>query len=274
MELNRPRNKKIARWRFHRSRTSLRRPQCGSLRDGSNSRSTSRLTARWIPIFFANSISAVFSSIDQHLNCHPPFRRIMFCFGELLDVIGGVAERPRGGTTRQGDRLIERAFPGHNATPQRHGDSSRRAGIRSRAVPVPPSIFRRVPSCVLAPCIEVGIGALWQILSPCRFEGDACGLKGRRGAMPIVARIAARVKPTAPLPLMGRRRGARSLDDHSDADAGIMDVPGHRPIVDALAGELGHAPLKRTPPRVSNRPISQDRNRVVPCPSRVRCADL
>jgi hypothetical protein len=61
------------------------------------------------------------------------------------------------------------------------------------------------------------------------------------------ARIAARVKAAAPLPLIRRRRLSRSLDDHADADAGIVDVPGHGPVINALAGEGGHAPLKRGP---------------------------
>ena len=104
----------------------------------------------------------------------------------------------------------------------------------------PPSIFRRVTCRVLSPCIEVGISALWQILLPRRFEGDACGLKRCRGAAPVVARIAARIEAAMPFPLIGRGRGARSLDDHPDAYAGIMDVPGLRPIVDALAGKGGH----------------------------------
>jgi hypothetical protein len=59
------------------------------------------------------------------------------------------------------------------------------------------------------------------------------------------ARLAARVKSAAPLPLIRRRRGARSLDDHPDADAGIVDVPGFRQVVDAFAGEGGHYPSKR-----------------------------
>ena len=130
----------------------------------------------------------VLSSVDQHLNSQPSFRCITFCFGELLDVVGGVAERPRRRSTRQGDGLIERAFPGHNATPQRHRDSNRRAGIRSGLAPIPPRIFRRVPCRVLPPFLEVGICALWKILSPPYFEGGACGLKTRRGAMSIVAK--------------------------------------------------------------------------------------
>ena len=57
--------------------------------------------------------------------------------------------------------------------------------------------------------------------------------------------MGARVKPAAPLPRLSGVRDARSLDNHPNPDAGIVDVPGRRPVVDALAGEGGHAPLKR-----------------------------
>ena len=40
-------------------------------------------------------------------------------------------------------------------------------------------------------------------------------------------------------------RCTRALDDHADAHAGIVNLPGFRAIVDALAGEGGHGPLKR-----------------------------
>jgi hypothetical protein len=54
-----------------------------------------------------------------------------------------------------------------------------------------------------------------------------------------------RVETAMPFPLIRPRRGARPLDNHPDPNAGIVDVPGHRPVVDALAGEFVHAPLKR-----------------------------
>ena len=34
------------------------------------------------------------------------------------------------------------------------------------------------------------------------------------------------------------------IGDHTDADAGILNVPGLGPIVDALAGECSHEQLK------------------------------
>jgi hypothetical protein len=76
--------------------------------------------------------SAVLGSIDQHLNCKSPFRRVMFGFGKLLDIICGVAERSSRWPTWQGDRLIEGAFPGHNTTPQQElGIQPSRGRIRS-----------------------------------------------------------------------------------------------------------------------------------------------
>jgi hypothetical protein len=55
----------------------------------------------------------------------------MLGFGELLDEVGGVAERSRQRAARQRDRLIEWTFPGHDATPQLKRDSSVSRAIRS-----------------------------------------------------------------------------------------------------------------------------------------------
>jgi hypothetical protein len=38
-----------------------------------------------------------------------------------------------------------------------------------------------------------------------------------------------------------------SLSDRADTDFGIVDVPAFRVVVDAPAGEFGHAPFKRGP---------------------------
>jgi hypothetical protein len=46
-------------------------------------------------------------------------------------MVGGVAERSRRRITWQRNRLIERAFPGHNATPRQNRDSSASKVIRS-----------------------------------------------------------------------------------------------------------------------------------------------
>src|ERR1035437_9104699 len=76
------------------------------------------------------------------------------------------------------------------------------------------------PSLLIAPFLKVGRAALWQIVTPCRFERRARSLEVSRGAVPIVARIAAGIEAAAPLPLIRRWRSSRSLDDHPDADAG------------------------------------------------------
>jgi hypothetical protein len=127
-----------------------------------------------------------------------------------------------------------------------------------------------MPRRILAPILEIGIAALWQVVSPCCFECCSRRFKGRRGAVPIVARIAARIEAAAPLPLIRRRRGAGPLDDDADADAGIVDMPGHGPIVDALAGEGGHGPLKRGQGRQANRPTDCGRAYPSHCRLRVR----
>ena len=56
-----------------------------------------------------------------------------------------------------------------------------------------------------------------------------------------------------PLPRLGRVRDAGALNDHSDTDARIMDVPAVGLMVDALAGEAGHAPSKRQICRAKSR---------------------
>jgi hypothetical protein len=38
------------------------------------------------------------------------------------------------------------------------------------ALTIPPRVFSRMPRRILAPFLEVGIGALWQVVAPCRFE--------------------------------------------------------------------------------------------------------
>src|SRR6476469_3663372 len=38
---------------------------------------------------------------------------------------------------------------------------------------IPPRIFRSMPRRVLPLFIEIGVGALWQIAAPCRFERAA-----------------------------------------------------------------------------------------------------
>jgi hypothetical protein len=115
---------------------------------------------------------------------------------------------------------------------------------RHALVSIEATILLGRPGILIAPFPEIGIGPLWQIFPPRRFERRARSLEVSRGAVPIVARIAAGIEAAAPLPLIRRWRSSRSLDDHPDANAGIVDVPGFGPIVDALAGEGGHVAIK------------------------------
>ena len=63
--------------------------------------------------------SAAFGSIDQHLNCQPPFGRFTLGFGELPYKVRRIAERSRWRTARQRYRLIEGALPRHERTPRK-----------------------------------------------------------------------------------------------------------------------------------------------------------
>ena len=84
--------------------------------------------------------SAVFCSIDQHLNRQSPFRRIAFRLREFPNIIAGISQCSCRPLTGQGDRLIERAFPGHDATPRQNRDSNRGGRIRSVRHPsLPPA---------------------------------------------------------------------------------------------------------------------------------------
>jgi hypothetical protein len=124
--------------------------------------------------------------------------------------------------------------------------SATSAPVRRHAlVPIEAAIFLSRPRLLIAPFLKVGFAALGQIVSPCRFERRACCLETRSAPISLLSRLTARVEAAMPLPRLGGVRDARSLDDGSYAHAGIVDVPGHRVIVDAFAGESGHAPLKR-----------------------------
>jgi hypothetical protein len=67
-----------------------------------------------------------------------------------------------------------------------------------------------------------------------------CLLSGG-AARSVLAMRAARITSSVPLPRLRGIRDARSLNGYSDANAGIVDVPGHGSIIEAFAGEGGHA---------------------------------
>jgi hypothetical protein len=107
------------------------------------------------------------------------------------------------------------------------------------------------PGLLIAPCLEIGLAASGKIFSPCRFKRRPRSLEIGGPSISLLARIEAAV----PFQRLGGIRDARSLDDQSDADAGIVDVPGERTNVDAFAGKDEHAPMKRGQACESNCPI-------------------
>jgi len=113
-------------------------------------------------------------------------------------------------------------------------------------MPIKAAILLCGPSFLIAPGLKVGFAALRQEISPGRFKRHASGLKAGAGAIALLARLAARIEAAMPLPRLRSARDAGSFGNQANTDTGIVDVPGHWPIVDALAGEGGHAPLKRT----------------------------
>jgi hypothetical protein len=113
-------------------------------------------------------------------------------------------------------------------------------------MPIKAAILLCGPSFLIAPCLKIGVAKVRQIIVPGRFERRPRGLETGGAAISLASRLAARIEAAMPLPRLRGIRDARSLNNHADADASIVDVPGFRPIIDALASEFGHAPLKRS----------------------------
>jgi hypothetical protein len=165
-----------------------------------------------------------------------PLRGIVLSLRKLRDVVAGILQCDKLATTGQRDRIIEGRFQPRSDT---------EAPIRRQLlVPIEAGIFFRSPCLLIAPFLKIGLAASGQTVAPSRFEPGARGLKTGSATVSMLAR-ATRIEPTMPFPRLRGIRDAGSLNDRADADAGVVDVPGNRPIVDALAGKSGHAPLKR-----------------------------
>jgi hypothetical protein len=80
------------------------------LRDGSNTRSTFRLSALITPIH-ANIVGDLFNDEDRRLHRGLPFRRLLFGFGQRGDLGPGVFEPDELATVRQRNRIVERPVP-------------------------------------------------------------------------------------------------------------------------------------------------------------------
>jgi hypothetical protein len=112
-------------------------------------------------------------------------------------------------------------------------------------VPIKTAILLGRPGFLIAPFLKVGLAAVGQVIAPCRLERRTRSFETRGTSISLLTGPPARVKSAMPLPGLCGIRDTRALDDHADANAGIVDVPGDGPIIGAFAGEGGHAPLKR-----------------------------
>jgi hypothetical protein len=98
--------------RRHSSPLSFGLPQCVSLRDVSNTRSTSRFNALMMPrrTIIVGPLSSTTKSkgFDRGL----PFLEILLSLRQFHDVVGGIAQSHQPAPTRQQDGIIERTDPG------------------------------------------------------------------------------------------------------------------------------------------------------------------
>jgi hypothetical protein len=118
---------------------------------------------------------------------------------------------------------------------------------RHALAPIKATIFFSRPGLLIAPRLKIGFGPVQQEDGPCRLEIGACLVESRRRASGALARMAAGVEAAMPLPGLPGIRDARALDDQADPDPGIMDVPSHGSVIDALAGEDGRGPMMARP---------------------------
>jgi hypothetical protein len=61
--------------------------------------------------------------------------------------------------------------------------------------------------------------------------------------------MAARIEAAMSFPTIGADWVSRPLGDRPDANAGIVDVPAFRMVIDAFAGQFGRAPSRHGPSR-------------------------
>jgi hypothetical protein len=182
---------------------------------------------------------ATFSGADQATDRGLPLIEALLCLWQFHDVVGGILQRGELAAPGSGIGSPKSRFQPRLAT----GAPVRRLAL----VTIEAAIFLDGPSLLIAPFLKIGIATLWQIVSPCRFERCTRVLEVYGSSASLLARHAARVEAAMPLPRFCRVCHARSFDDHPDANASKVDVPGSRAIVDAFAGEGGHALLKRGP---------------------------
>jgi hypothetical protein len=131
---------------------------------------------------------AIFRCRDVGFSRRLLFSALLFGSGQRYDVAACVAQGYEQAATGQGDWIIEGAGP--------------KALNPMLALAVPPRIFGSVPGRILAPFIEVGFAALWQVVSPSRFKCGSRLIERRSGTVSLLAGIAAGIKPAMPFPLI------------------------------------------------------------------------
>jgi hypothetical protein len=90
--------------------SAFRFPQWGSLRDGLNTRSTRRFSARMMPMR-ASIVGPFFGDQDQAFHGRLPLRRLMLGLGQLGDVVAGILERDKLAPAGKRDGIVELSRP-------------------------------------------------------------------------------------------------------------------------------------------------------------------
>jgi hypothetical protein len=118
---------------------------------------------------------------------------------------------------------------------------------RHAFVTIEAAIFLSGPDLVVAPFLKVSFAPLGQIISPCCFECRTGSIETRCCAVPIVARIAARIEAAAPFPAIGVHRVAGAFGDGANVHIAIIDEPGF--LADVRIDAAGEAFLNAHPVR-------------------------
>jgi hypothetical protein len=113
---------------------------------------------------------------------------------------------------------------------------------------LPHAIFLFRPLLLVTPGLEVGLSALRQKDTPGGLEVGPGLIEGRGRAGGALTGVTARIEPAGPAPKGLIARDTDTLGNRADAHVAIEYLPAFLAgISRSAAGELGHAPLKRSP---------------------------
>src|ERR1700738_5266886 len=96
---------------------------------------------------------------------------------------------------------------------------------RQRKSGVMHGIFPSRPSALPAIVVEVGRGALGQVVFPCCLEVGPRLVEARRGVLEMLTAVRRRVKATLPAPLIDVDRDTGTGRDRPDVHVAVIDVP-------------------------------------------------